>query len=84
LERYCVTILEAERIKAALRKPTPGNDQHARLARFHRQAVALAAMLATKLRRCHRRGSTGARRRRATPRWWRDAQHLVHAHDDAV
>jgi hypothetical protein len=50
LERYCVTILEAERIDAELRKAAPGNDRHARLARLHRQAAALAAMLATKLR----------------------------------
>jgi hypothetical protein len=28
LERYCVTILEAERIEAEVREATPGNDRH--------------------------------------------------------
>lgn len=50
LARYCVTISEAERIEAELRNAAPGSDRHSRVARLHRQAVTLAATLATKLR----------------------------------
>jgi hypothetical protein len=51
LESYVVTVSQVQRLEAALRKAKPGtSDRYQRLVRVHRQSVALAASLATKLR----------------------------------
>jgi len=51
LESFVVTTLHCQRLEAALRKTKPGvSDRYQKLARTHRQAVALAATLATRLR----------------------------------
>jgi hypothetical protein len=51
LESYVCTIVHVQKIEAALRKAKPGTgDRYQRLARLHRQSVALAATLATRLR----------------------------------
>jgi hypothetical protein len=51
LESYVCTIVHVQKIEAALRKAKPGtSDRYQRLARMHRQSVALAATLATRLR----------------------------------
>jgi len=45
------TAIHCQRLEAALRKAKPGTgDRYQRLARLHRQSVALAATLATRLR----------------------------------
>jgi hypothetical protein len=44
-------VFRTQQIEAALRKAKPGtSDRYQRLARLHRQSVALAASLATRLR----------------------------------
>jgi hypothetical protein len=51
LESYVCTIVQVQKIEAALRRAKPGtSDRYQRLARMHRQSVALAATLATRLR----------------------------------
>ena len=51
LESYVTTTLQCQRLEAALRKAKPGtSERYQKLARTHRQSVALAASLATKLR----------------------------------
>jgi hypothetical protein len=51
LESYVVAVTQAQLIEAALRKAKPiAGARHARLARMHRQAVAVTASLATKLK----------------------------------
>jgi hypothetical protein len=51
LESYVTTTLHCQRLEAALRKAKPvTGDRYHKLARTHRQAVALAATLATRLR----------------------------------
>jgi hypothetical protein len=51
LESYVTTVSQVQRLEAALRKAKPGtSDRYQRLARMHRQSVALAATLATRLR----------------------------------
>lgn len=51
LESYVATVLQAQQLEATLRKVKPGtSDRYQKLARTHRQAVALAATLATRLR----------------------------------
>ena len=51
LESYVVTVSQVQRLEAALRKVKSGtSDRYQRLVRVHRQSVALAASLATKLR----------------------------------
>src|SRR5262245_61258731 len=51
LESFVTTTLHCQRLEAALRKAKPGtSERYQRLARTHRQAVALAATLATRLR----------------------------------
>ena len=51
LESYVTTTLHCQRLEAALRKAKLGtSDRYQKLARMHRQAVALAATLATRLR----------------------------------
>src|SRR5262249_29823115 len=51
LESYVTTAIHCQRLEAALRKAKPGTgDRYQRLARLHRQSVALAATLATRLR----------------------------------
>src|SRR5215469_8452578 len=51
LESYVCTIVHVQKIEAALRKAKPGTgERYQKLARAHRQSVALAASLATRLR----------------------------------
>ena len=51
LESYVTTAIHCQRLEAALRKAKPGTgDRYQRLARLHRQSVAVAATLATRLR----------------------------------
>ena len=51
LESYVVTVAQVQRIEAALRKARPSiGERYQKLVRVHRQSVALAASLATKLR----------------------------------
>ena len=51
LESYVSTIVYVQKIEAALRKTKPSTgDRYLRLARLHRQSVALAATLASRLR----------------------------------
>jgi hypothetical protein len=51
LESYVVTVSQVQRLEAALRKAKPGtSERYQKLVRVHRQSVALAASLATKLR----------------------------------
>ena len=51
LESYVMTALQVRALEAALRKTKPGtSDRYQKLARTHRQAVALAATLAMRLR----------------------------------
>src|SRR5262249_19520050 len=51
LESYVVMVSQVQRLEAVLRKAKPGtSDRYQRLARLHRQSVALAASLATRLR----------------------------------
>ena len=51
LESYVTTVLQVQVIEAALRKTKPGTgERYHKLARLHRQSVALAATLATRLR----------------------------------
>jgi len=51
LESYVTTAIHCQRLEVALRKAKPGtSDRYQRLARLHRQSVALAASLATRLR----------------------------------
>jgi hypothetical protein len=51
LESYVTTTLHCQRLEAALRKAKPGvSDRYHKLARTHRQTVALEATLATRLR----------------------------------
>jgi hypothetical protein len=51
LESYVTTVLQVQRLGAALRKTKPGiSERYQKLARLHRQLTALAAMLATRLR----------------------------------
>jgi hypothetical protein len=51
LESYVTTVSQVQRLEAALRKAKPGvGERYQRLARLHRQSVALAATLATRLR----------------------------------
>jgi hypothetical protein len=51
LESYVMTISQVQGLEASLRKAKPGTGtRYQKLARMHRQAVALAAMLATRLR----------------------------------
>ena len=51
LESYVTTAIHCQRLEAALRKAKPStSDRYQRLARMHRQSVALAASLATRLR----------------------------------
>ena len=51
LESYVVTVSQVQRREAALRKAKPGtSERYQKLVRVHRQSVALAASLATKLR----------------------------------
>jgi len=51
LESYVVTVSQVQRIEAALRKARPSiGERYQKLVRVHRQSVALAASLATKLR----------------------------------
>jgi len=46
-----VTVAQVQRIEAALRKARPSiGERYQKLVRVHRQSVALAASLATKLR----------------------------------
>ena len=47
LESYVTTAIHCQRLEAALRKAKPStSDRYQRLARMHRQSVALAASLA--------------------------------------
>ena len=51
LESYVTTVSQVQRLEAALRKAKPGtSERYQKLVRVHRQSVALAASLATKLR----------------------------------
>lgn len=51
LESYVVAVSQVQRIEAALRKAKPGvSERYQKLLRMHRQAVALTASLATKLK----------------------------------
>ena len=51
LESYVVTVSQVQQLEAALRKAKPGaSERYQKLARLHRQSVALAATLATRLR----------------------------------
>jgi hypothetical protein len=51
LESYVTAAIYCRRLEATLRKAKPGtSDRYQRLARLHRQSVALAATLATRLR----------------------------------
>ena len=51
LESYVTTVSQVQRLEAALRKVKSGtSDRYQKLVRVHRQSVALAASLATKLR----------------------------------
>src|SRR5215831_19487751 len=51
LESFVTTTLHCQRLEAALRKAKPGtSERYQKLARLHRQSVALAATLATRLR----------------------------------
>lgn len=51
LESYIIRVTQMQRLEAALRKVDPGTgDRYQKLARTHRQTVALAASLAVKLR----------------------------------
>jgi len=51
LESYVTTVSQVQRLAAALRKAKPGiSERYQKLVRVHRQSVALAASLATKLR----------------------------------
>jgi hypothetical protein len=51
LESYVTTVSQVQRLEAALRKAKPGaGERYQRLARVHRQSVALAATLASRLR----------------------------------
>src|SRR5215469_1320446 len=51
LESYVMMAIHCQRLEAALRKVKPGTgERYQRLARVHRQSVALAASLATRLR----------------------------------
>jgi hypothetical protein len=51
LESYVTTVLQVQQLEAALRKARPGtNARYRTLLRLHRQSVALASSLATRLR----------------------------------
>jgi hypothetical protein len=51
LESYVVTVLQVQQTEAALRKVKAGtSERYQKLARMHRQVVALASTLATRLR----------------------------------
>src|SRR5215472_3684553 len=51
LESYVCTTVQVQQLEAALRKAKPGTNMHYRtLLRLHRQSVALASSLATRLR----------------------------------
>jgi hypothetical protein len=51
LESYVTTISQVQQVEAALRKAKPGTgERYQKLVRMHRQSVALAATLATRLR----------------------------------
>lgn len=51
LESYCVTVIQVQAIEAQLRKMRPSAAaSYQRLARLHRQCVAQASLLATRLR----------------------------------
>ena len=50
LESYVTTTLHCQRLEAALKAKPGTSDRYQRLARMHRQSVALAATLATRLR----------------------------------
>src|SRR5262249_20145770 len=51
LESYVATVLQARELEAALRKVKPGiGKRYTTLLRLHRQSVALASLLATRLR----------------------------------
>jgi hypothetical protein len=70
LESYVMTVINCQRLEAALRKAKPGtSDRYQRLARLHRQSVALAATLATRLRLTPSSSSISARPRIASYRW---------------
>jgi hypothetical protein len=51
LESYVTTVSQIQQIEAALRSTNPGpGDDYQKLARLHRQSVALVVTLATRLR----------------------------------
>jgi hypothetical protein len=51
LESFVTTTIQCQHLEAALRKTKPGtSERYAKLMRMHRQAVALAATLGTRLR----------------------------------
>ena len=51
LESYVTTVSQVQRLEAARRKAKEGTgDRYQKLVRMHRQSVALAASLATRLR----------------------------------
>ena len=51
LESYVTTVLQVQQLEAVLRKAKPGTGvRYTKLARMHRQSVALAAALAVRLR----------------------------------
>ena len=51
LESYVSTVVHVQKTEAALRKAKPGlGERYQKLTRMHRQLVALAATLATRLR----------------------------------
>jgi hypothetical protein len=51
LESYVVTVLQVQQLEATLRLTKPGiGARYTKLTRMHRQSVALASLLATRLR----------------------------------